>query len=66
VQSVHQSVGEASVNEKQLALIVGLQDRMNIILDCYDADPTYAPPAWTFDNVWHTLEAIKRLTGTES
>ena len=54
------------MNEKQLALVIGLQDRMNIILDLYYADPNYAPPAWTFDNFWNTLEAIKRLTDTES
>lgn len=54
------------MNEKQLALVLALQDRINIMLDCYDADKTYAPPAWTLENFWHTLEAIKRLTDTES
>ena len=54
------------MNEKQLALIIALQDRCNIILDCLDADPFYSPPAWTYENFWNTLEAIKRLTDKES
>lgn len=54
------------MNEKQLVLIQALQERINIMLDCYDVDPAYAPPAWTLENFWHTLEAIKKLTGTES
>jgi hypothetical protein len=54
------------MNEKQRLLIDALQERINIMLDCYDADPMYAPPAWTLENFWHTLEAIKKLTGTES
>lgn len=54
------------MNEKQLVLIQALQERINIMLDCYDADPAYAPPAWTLENFWHTLEAVKRLRDTES
>lgn len=58
--------GRGNVNEKQLVLIQALQERINIMLDCYDADPAYAPPAWTLENFWHTLEAVKRLRDTES
>ena len=54
------------MNEKQLVLIQALQERINIMLDCYDADPMYAPPAWTLENFWNTLEAIVKLTDTGS
>ena len=54
------------MNKKQLVLIEALQDRINIMLETYEADPHYAPPSWTLENFWNTLEAIKKLTGTES
>jgi hypothetical protein len=66
VRVLHCRDGATSMNEKQLVLIQALQERLNIMLDAYDADPMYAPPAWTLENFWHTLEAIKKLTGTES
>ena len=58
--------GGSPMNEKQRLLIEALQERINIMLDCYEEDPMYAPPAWTLENFWHSLEAIKRLTDTES
>lgn len=54
------------MNEKQLVLVQGIQDRINIMLEMYENDPHYAPPSWTLENFWNTLEAIKRLTDTES
>lgn len=66
VRVLHCRDGAVSMNERQLVLIQALQERINIMLDAYDVDPHYAPPAWTLENFWHTLEAIKKLTGTES
>ena len=50
-----------SMNDAQVQLIRGLQDRMNIIIANYRKDPMYAPPEWTFENIWHALEALIRL-----
>lgn len=49
------------MNAAQLQLVRGLQDRMNIIIANYRKDPMYAPPEWTFENIWHALEALTRL-----
>ena len=49
------------MNQAQLELVRGLQDRMNIIISNYRKDPMYAPPEWTFENIWHALEALIRL-----
>ena len=49
------------MNRAQLELVRGLQDRMNIIIANYRKDPMYAPPEWTFENIWHALEALTRL-----
>ena len=54
------------MNRAQLELVRGLQDRMNIILDNYRKDPMYAPPTWTFENIWHALEALIRLQEDEA
>lgn len=54
------------MNQAQLQLIRGLQDRMNIILENYRKDPMYAPPTWTFENIWHALEALIRLQEDEA
>lgn len=48
------------MNEKQLVLIESVQDRLNIILETMEKDPFYAPPSWTFENLWNALEALKR------
>ena len=53
--------GERTMNQAQLQLVRGLQDRMNIIIANYRKDPMYAPPEWTFENIWHALEALTRL-----
>ena len=49
------------MNQAQIELVRGLQERMNIILDNYRRDQAYAPPEWTFENIWHALEALIRL-----
>ncbi len=49
------------MNPAQIELVRGLQDRMNIIIANYRKDPMYAPPEWTFENIWHALEALIRL-----
>jgi len=54
------------LNSAQLQLIRGLQDRMNIILQNYAKDQLYAPPAWTFENIWHALEALIGLSEDEA
>lgn len=54
------------MNRAQLELVRGLQDRMNIILRNYAKDPMYAPPSWTFENIWHALEALTRLSEDEA
>jgi hypothetical protein len=48
------------MNEKQLVLIESIQARLNDILDIMEKDPFYAPPGWTFENLWNALEALKR------
>ena len=53
--------GGKKMNQAQIELIRGLQDRMDIILANYRKDPVYAPPEWTFENIWHALEALIRL-----
>ena len=54
------------MNRAQLELVRALQDRMNIILRNYAKDPLYAPPSWTFENIWHSLEALIRLEANEA
>ena len=54
------------INRAQLELIRGLQERMNIILDNYRKDPMYAPPTWTFENIWLVLNNIIRLSEDEA
>jgi len=49
------------MNEKQIALVIGLQDRIDIILKQMDMDPFYALPRWSYENIWNTLEAILTL-----
>ena len=48
------------MNEKQLVLIESIQARLGDILDTMEKDPFYAPPGWTFENLWNALEALKR------
>lgn len=50
------------MNRAQRELVRGLQDRMDIIIKNYKKDPLYAPPEWTFENIWHALEALIRLS----
>jgi tryptophan-rich sensory protein len=47
------------MNEKQVVLIDALQARIDDILQQMAIDPFYAPPGWTFENIWHALEALK-------
>jgi hypothetical protein len=47
------------MNEKQLVLIESIQARLGDILDTMEKDPFYAPPGWTFENLWNALEALK-------
>ena len=54
------------MNQAQIELVRGLQDRMNIIISNYQKDPMYAPPEWTFENIWHALEALIRLEEDEA
>ena len=49
------------MNQAQLELVRGLQEGMNIIIANYRKDAHYAPPEWTFENIWHALEALIRL-----
>lgn len=53
------------MNQAQVELVRGLQERMNIIIANYRKDPMYAPPEWTFENIWHALEALIRLSEDE-
>jgi hypothetical protein len=48
------------MNEKQLQLVLVIQDMINGTLELYEKDPSYAPPSWILENWWNTLEAIKR------
>ena len=54
------------MNRAQLELVRGLQDRMNIIIANYRKDPMYAPPEWTFENIWLVLNNIIRLSEDEA
>ena len=49
-----------TLNEKQLELIIVLQEMISGTLDTYAEDPSHAPAAWLLENWWNTLEAIKR------
>ena len=51
--------GCIKMNEKQLVLIESIQARLGDILDTMEKDPFYAPPGWTFENLWNALEALK-------
>jgi len=48
------------LNEKQLHLIQGVQDIINGILENMEKDPYHAPADWLLENMWATLEAVKR------
>jgi hypothetical protein len=48
------------LNEKQLQLVLVIQDMINGTLELYEKDPAYAPPSWILENWWNTLEALKR------
>jgi len=52
------------MNERQRTLIEILQERMHDILEMMEKDPHYAPPKWTYQNIWCTLEAILTLTSS--
>ena len=39
---------------------------MHIIIRNYKKDHLYAPPMWTFENIWHALEALIRLEEDEA
>jgi len=53
------------MNRAQIELVRGLQERMHIIIRNYKKDHLYAPPMWTFENIWHALEALIRLSEDE-
>ena len=53
-------VGDVPMNEKQLQLILVIQEMINGTLELYEKDPAYAPPIWILENWWNTLEALKR------
>ena len=46
-----------SGNEKQLELILVLQEMISGTLDTYAEDPSHAPAAWLLENWWHALNA---------
>lgn len=48
------------LNEKQLHLIQGVQDILNGILENMEKDEFHAPAPWLLENLWATLEAVKR------
>lgn len=52
--------GVLRVNEKQLHLIQGVQDILNGILENMEKDEFHAPAPWLLENLWATLEAVKR------
>jgi len=55
-----EGLGDGLLNEKQLQLVLVIQDMINGTLELYEKDPTYAPPSWILENWWNTLEALKR------
>lgn len=52
--------GVMRLNEKQLHLIQGVQDILNGILENMEKDEFHAPAPWLLENLWATLEAVKR------
>lgn len=52
------------MNEKQLVLIEVLQERMSDMIENMEKDPFYAPPKWSFENIWNALESLKHLTSS--
>lgn len=53
--------GDFQMNEKQLILIEVLQQRMSDMIANMEKDPFYAPPKWSFENIWNALESLKHL-----
>lgn len=49
------------MNDKQLVLIEVLQERMSDMIANMEKDPFYAPPKWSFENIWNALESLKHL-----
>ena len=54
------------MNRAQIELVRGLQERMHIIIRNYKKDHFYAPPMWTFENIWYALEALIGLSEDEA
>ena len=52
-----------TMNEKQLILIEVLQERMSDMIANMEKDPFYAPPKWSFENIWNALESLKHRQG---
>jgi len=48
------------MNQQQHALIVAAQDMVAGILEVMKEDPYHAPADWVLENIWNTLEAVKR------
>mgnify|MGYP001593322619 CR=1 FL=1 len=45
---------------KKIILLNQLQESLGDILMMMDSDEFYAPPAWTFEKMWFSLEEIKK------
>jgi hypothetical protein len=58
--------GGAPMNDKQVQLIGTVMDMISHQADLLEEDTFYATPAWLFENWWHTLNAVLKLTDTES
>ena len=48
------------MNEKKIILLNQLQESIGDILMMMDSDGFYAPPAWTFEKMWFSLEQVKK------
>ena len=49
------------MNEKQLETVEMLQLRLEDIIALMKKDEFYAPPLWTFESFWNTLESLKSI-----
>jgi hypothetical protein len=54
-------MGEASLNDKEHALITTVMDMISGTLDIYEVDQAHAPAKWLLENWWCTLNAALQV-----
>jgi hypothetical protein len=58
--------GGAPMNQKQIDLVCVVMEMIGGTIDNMEEDQFHAPAKWVLNNWWNTLNAVLKLTDTES